>query len=264
MSQIAATPRELFVGIDVACAKGKRLPVVVARRVDARLEPVHLCDARFPKPPVGRGNVAALDDASNRAFAQDVADYLRVVERTEAATIKRIAIDAPRGPAPDAGGLRRSEAALGQQGTQFFFRTPSASEFASIRLKCKTHLLNGGPVAKLPYANKLWMLVGFTLFDALRPQWECLEVFPQAIVVVLDAARFHKATPKGLKAQLEAASSRTGWNSEALGRELAISSFGAPHDRLDAFLSSWVASLNADERKPLGEPPDDVIWIPRT
>jgi Protein of unknown function (DUF429) len=254
---------ELFIGIDVACAKEKRLPVVVARRVDGRLEPLHLSDARFPKPPVGRGNVAALDDASNREFAQDVVDYLRVIERTEAGTIKRIAIDAPRGPAPASGGLRLSEAALGKQGIRFF-RTPSASDFVSIRSLCELHLRDGGAISRLPHANKLWMLVGFALFESLCPQWECLEVFPQAIVCVLDAAQLHKGTPEGFRAQLEAASSQTGWSSEALLKELMNSSFGSPHDRLDAFLSAWVASLGADERSPFGKPPDDAIWVPRT
>lgn len=263
MCQTPETRSELFVGIDVACAKGKRLPLVVARRSAGRLEPLHLGEARFPKPPVGRGNVAALNDASNREFAQDVVDYLRVIERTEAGTIRRIAIDAPRVPAPASGGLRLSEAALAKRGIQFF-RTPSASDFALIRSLCESHLRGGGAISRLPHANKLWMLVGFALFESLGRQWECLEVFPQAIVCVLDAAEFHKGTKEGLRAQLEAAAHRTGWKSETLRNELMSSSFGSPHDRLDAFLSSWVASLAEDERVPLGDSPEDSIWVPRT
>ena len=32
---------------------------------------------------------------------------------------------------------------------------------------------------------------------------------------------------------------------------------------LDAYLSAWVASLDQPERMPYGDPPGDVIWVPR-
>lgn len=44
-------------------------------------------------------------------------------------------------------------------------------------------------------------------------------------------------------------------------KELLAMGFGSTHDRLDAFLSAWVASLNEKERKAFGTPPDYVIWV---
>jgi hypothetical protein len=39
--------------------------------------------------------------------------------------------------------------------------------------------------------------------------------------------------------------------------------YGSFHDRLDAYLSAWVASLDDCDRLALGKPPNDAIWIPR-
>lgn len=40
--------------------------------------------------------------------------------------------------------------------------------------------------------------------------------------------------------------------------------FGPQHDALDAYLSAWVAALDEKQRIALGDPPDDVIWVPRS
>jgi hypothetical protein len=50
---------KVFVGIDVAFAKGKRLPVVVSTVRDGALEPLPLRLA-VSKPPPGAGNAQAL------------------------------------------------------------------------------------------------------------------------------------------------------------------------------------------------------------
>jgi hypothetical protein len=50
---------EAFAGIDVAFAKGKRLPVVVCRWQDRTPQPLGLRNARA-KPPTGKGNAGAL------------------------------------------------------------------------------------------------------------------------------------------------------------------------------------------------------------
>jgi hypothetical protein len=44
---------------------------------------------------------------------------------------------------------------------------------------------------------------------------------------------------------------------------LAQTSWGTPHDQLDAYLSAWVATLDESDRVAYGNPPDDAIWIPR-
>ena len=50
--------------------------------------------------------------------------------------------------------------------------------------------------------------------------------------------------------------------SKPLIRRLQIG-YGSPHDRLEAYLSAWVASLERGHREPLGCEPNDVIWVPR-
>jgi hypothetical protein len=39
-------------------------------------------------------------------------------------------------------------------------------------------------------------------------------------------------------------------------------SYGSLHDCLDAYSAAWIASLGDAEREPLGELPNDVIWVP--
>jgi hypothetical protein len=107
------------------------------------------------------------------------------------------------------------------------------------------------------------MLVGFALFMRLREEWDCLEVFPQAIAAVLGASAVHKRHDEGLRAQLTAASRHTGWPNPAELAALRNIAHGQSHDRLDAYLSSWIASLPLERREALGAPPNDAIWIPR-
>ena len=87
----------------------------------------------------------------------------------------------------------------------FKSKNSSAAEFEAIRNKVKTHLESGGAESRIPSANQLWMLVGFALFERLRKEWECLEVFPQAIAAVLEARAIHKRERAGVQAQLAAA-----------------------------------------------------------
>jgi hypothetical protein len=111
-------------------------------------------------------------------------------------------------------------------------------------------------------ATQLWMLVGFALFRALRQQWECLEVFPRAIAAVLGVNKVHKSNTEGLLVQLASAAKHTGWPVTPSLASLGAIRYGSNHDRLDACLASWVASLDDSNREPLGEPPTDVIWVP--
>lgn len=259
---------EAYAGIDVAFAKRKRLPVVVCVRRGGVLDPLPLRTA-LVRPPAGEGNARILQGSTADAFAEQTVQYLRAIESGYRIRIRRIAIDAPSAPRRAGSPRRLAEAALDRRRISCI-TTPTEAEFASIRERGLAHLAQGGPEANLPGANQLWMLIGFALFRALGAQWECLEVFPQAIASVLGVAGVHKSRAHGLEAQLRSAARHTGWPRELQADEgapaakrLASIGFGSNHDRLDAYLSAWIASLDEAAREPFGEPPDDVIWVPR-
>lgn len=242
---------EAFVGIDVAFAKRKRLPVCVCVREGERIAPLALATVRALRPPVGSGNAATLNSDGLARFADQVAAYLCQVESHFGVTICRIGIDAPSSPRRDDLARRQAEAALDARRISCF-TTPSRADFVRIRAKASAHLEGGGAESRLPHANQLWMLVGFALFERLRRDWECLEVFPQATVCVLGANAIHKTRPGGVAAQLKAIARCTGWptppDAQALRRVIG----GVPHDGLDAYMSAWVAALRPYERAALG------------
>ena len=249
-----------FAGIDVAFAKGKRLPVVVCTKERGRLIPLRLRDSGQPLPPSGRGNRIVLDPAAVNTFALETLEYLRAVEEADRLQIQRIAIDAPSGY-KRIGIHRAAEVAMDKQRVSCF-ATPNQKEFQVIKKKATLHLKHGGAENRMPHANQLWMLVGFALFEVLGKHYECIEVFPQAIVNALQARKFHKSKEAGIALQLAAVAKHSGWpiNEKQFGlRQIA---FGSLHDKLDAYLSTWVASLSNEECLPCGKPPSDVIWIP--
>ncbi len=261
MSVAARRGRDAFAGIDVAVARAKRLPVCVCVWERGTLAPLPL--ARMgPKPPRGIGNVAAaLDDGARRTYAAEAAAYLRAVEDELGVTIRRVAIDAPRGPAPP-GGRRLSEAGLAARGIPFY-PTPDESGWTRVRDEVRRHVAAGGAVARLPHANRLWMLAGFALFACLEQEWECLEAFPHAVGLALGAAGQRKLTRGGLDERLAAVALRTGWPDPPSSGALDHVAFGARHDKLDAYLCAWVASLDEGGREGVGGPEDDTIWMPR-
>lgn len=254
--------RDAFVGVDVAFAKRKRLPVCVATWRGGRLVPERLRRLSF-EPPAGEGNVATMDEARVDAFARASAEYvLRVCEELRV-TPRRIAIDAPSSPCTDGARRRAAESAMDAAGISCF-TTPSFSGFAAIREKVRRHLDGDGAANRLPHANQLWMIVGFALFRELRRIAPCLEVFPQATARVLGAGGVHKSRAGGIEAQLAEAARHTGWPSNEIERaDFEMLGFGDRHDRLDAYLSAWVAGLEEADRLAFGSPPDDVIWTPR-
>ncbi len=85
---------DAFIGIDVAFAKRKRLPVSVCTWRDGRLIPEAL--RLLPlEPPRGHGNVATLDEARVFGLVEEAVDYVvQVCEELRLAP-RRIAIDAP-------------------------------------------------------------------------------------------------------------------------------------------------------------------------
>jgi Protein of unknown function (DUF429) len=254
---------DAYAGIDVAFAKRKPLPVTVCARRDGRLVPLPLRAGDAPQPPRGQGNVKTLDPAVLAGFAEETVQYLRAIENRFDVSIVRVGIDAPSDPRRDDATRREAEVALDGRRISFF-TTPSAQQFRAIQVKVETHLAGGGPVSRMPHANQLWMLVGFELFRRLRLEWECLEVFPQATVALLGVGGVHKSRKGGIEAQLAAVARLTGWPTPPNLEVLAQVGHGRLHDRLDAYLAAWVASLDLGAREPLGCPlNNDVIWVPR-
>lgn len=254
--------RAAFVGIDLAFAKRKRLPISICTWRSGRLVPEAL--RRLPiEPPRGSGNAAVLDGKLVDLFVEETAQYIQeACERLEIVP-QRIAIDAPSAPRSPLTHRRAAEMAMDGAGISCF-TTPTAGEFEAILTKVSRHLARGGPENRIPHANQLWMLVGFRLFTALSKLAPCIEVFPQATARVLGAGQVHKSKAHGVRAQLASASRHTGWPSVDLGDpDFSDIAFGPAHDRLDAYLSAWVAALDEDDRFAFGAPPDDVIWTPR-
>jgi hypothetical protein len=197
-----------------------------------------------------------------RSFAEAAANYLGKVEAAYGVRIERVAIDAPSGPCSLGETRRQAELDLDKRGIRCI-ATPTSDSFDQILRRARAHLAAGGAESRIPAANQLWMLAGFELFKRLARRWECIEVFPQAIVAMLGAAKLHKSTAAGIAAQLAATSRLTRWPTPPEPKRLAPIGFGSRSDKLDAYLSAWVASLSETEREVLGLPPDDAIWIPR-
>ncbi len=251
-----------YVGIDVAFARGKYLPIAISVWEGGRLLPLPLRDLDIA-PPRGRGNAATIRDAEVEQFALEARDYLVQVCGRRALVPAAIAIDAPSSPRPDHLPRRAAEAALDRASISCF-TTPSFSEWKSIRERVEAHLVGGGAESRLPHANQLWMLPGFALFRRLAALAPLLEVFPQAIARAIGTGNLHKSRKGAVEEQLLAAARYTGWPSGAdqVGSLRRIA-WAPRHDCLDAYLASWLAALEEPMRIPYGQPPDDVIWVPR-
>ena len=253
---------DCFIGIDVAFAKRKRLPMVVCAWEGERLVPYPLRTIPI-EPPRGFGNVSAVDLASVLGFAEGAKEYILRICEYFGTTPVRIAIDAPSSPTSE--GLRRraAEKAMDEAGISCF-TTPSEDQWLKIRERVADHLAAGGAHSRLPHANQLWMLPGFQLFKTLNKVAPCLKVFPQAIARELGVGGVHKSKREGVTAQIRSAARYTGWPAGAQEEAILSKIAWAPrHDCLDAYLSAWVAALEEHERVPYGIPPGDVIWVPK-
>jgi predicted nuclease with RNAse H fold len=211
----------IYVGTDVACAVGKRLPICVVSTGRPPMPltiPKHLAGLM----PRGVGNREITAAAPFQEAAGGVVSTINRIVGEMGWQVERIAVDAPA--APPATGSRASENELGRLGLSSF-RTPAASTWVEIREKCANHLRLGGSAATLPYANKIWMCFGFELFACLKSgvRAEVIEVYPFAIVRALLAAR-------------------TGWEPQNLEARLKATVPGRRHDRLDAFMAAWIAT----------------------
>jgi predicted nuclease with RNAse H fold len=238
---------DVYVGIDVACAKKKRLPICFVAIEGGRLRPLVVpvdCARKFPR---GKGNVEVRE---SDPFAADAVALRQAIQETAEILgwrITRIAIDAPAVP-PQAG-MRACERKLSELGLSVF-TTDSIGAWDVILETCRAHLKRGGALARLPYANKIWMLYGFRIFAELARlsgSPELIEVYPHSIMQALIPGDVkHKTITQGFRAQLEAIAEVAGWEAEDLDIALRQAVPEVAHDRLDAFASSWVASLTAD------------------
>jgi len=254
---------EAYVGIDVAIQKEKLVPIVVCKRESGALIPLLLKGRGLAKPPRGRGNAAIIERDERSRLASETVAYLRWAEKQFDVQIARIGIDAPSAPRPNSLARREAEVALDKEGISCI-GTPSESDFEGMPRCIREHLAAGKSQSTLPCANQLWMLFGFELFKVLSAEgWDCLEVYPQATVQVLNPRAPHKTSKGAVADQLRAASKHTGWPQEPTVDALRAIGFGNSHDRLDAYLAAWVASLAEPDRRPFGHKPNDVIWVPK-
>ena len=167
-----------------------------------------------------------------------------------AVKIRRVAIDAPSNYCQSGLPRRLSEQALDRSGISCF-ATPTKKRFDEKIRAALAHLQAGGKEAEMPNANQIWMLVGFALFGSLRRQgYDCIETYPHAIVYELKCSAKHKSTAEGFSGQLEVRQRLLASpQPDAFQKALEAMGYGKRHDKLDAFLSAWVASLPSSSRK---------------
>lgn len=253
----------VYVGIDVACAKRKRLPICFAAWNGKRLEPLGIPACLSERFPRGTGNKEIAKPDPFRESATELVTALHKTAETQGWEIAGVAIDAPA--APPRSGRRKSDRELNARGLSVF-QTPSADQWKQIFDTCQAHLRDGGAIARLPHANKIWMQYGFRLFEELRKvqQPRLIEVYPHAIIRSFASKVAHKATREGYEGQLELIAKATGWRGDELNCRLRQTVPGMPHDKLDAFMAAWVASLEEPKRCAFGDKcdPDNSIWVP--
>ena len=206
----------VHVGIDVACAVNKKLPICVVS-TGPKLTPLAIPTSLAGLIPRGVGNKEIAAAQPFREAARGGVGAIAHIASQMAWKVERIAVDAPA--APPASGSRKSENELGCLGLSFF-RTPAKPNWKIICEKCADHLRRGGSVATLPYA----------IIRELLPACE------------------HKTTEVGYRDQLAAVAGRTGWEPRELETRLKQTVAGTHHDRLDAFMAAWIASLPPEQR----------------
>jgi hypothetical protein len=144
------SPADAFAGIDVACAKSKRLPVCVCVRRGPVLQPLALRQYAVPRPPYGCGNAGCLDPETIQHLAKSASVYLKEVEDHFGVRVQRVAIDAPSNPRSVGVVLREAERGLSARasglsavrimwvGTRFALRTVQVAVVHKMGFKCSS------------------------------------------------------------------------------------------------------------------------------
>ena len=223
------TASTVYIGIDVACAVSKRLPICVVA-AGYPLMPLNVARHLADLIPRGVGNKEITAAKPFQEAARGVGSAINRIVDESGWKVGRIAVDAPA--APPATGYRLAENELARLGLSSF-STPAQSAWSDIREKCADHIRIGGTTSTLPHANKIWMLYGFELFNSFRSALaaEVIEVYPFAIIRALLPVCEHKSTEQGYRDQLAAIAARTGWQPEALEVRLKATVAGSRHDR---------------------------------
>ena len=219
----------VYVGIDVACAVGKRLPICVVS-TSCPLMPLTIPKHLAGLIPRGVGNKEITAAAPFQEVALGVVSAIKRIAGEMVWHVERIAVDAPA--APPATGSRASENELGRRGLSSF-RTPPEFAWEGIREKCANHLRVGSSLELFPMSTEFWMLFGFKLFACLKSglSAEVIEVYPFAIVHALLPTCEHKSTQRGYRDQLDVVAARTGWEPQNLEARLKATVPGRRHDR---------------------------------
>src|SRR5665647_1293116 len=100
-----------YIGIDLAIAKHKHLPVVLCTWEQGRLIPQPLRRLGLT-PPQGMGNAASLDQETVHHFAYDTMTYVVEVCNRLGLHPRRIGIDAPSAPRNSELSRRAADSAL--------------------------------------------------------------------------------------------------------------------------------------------------------
>ncbi|RUO68567.1 DUF429 domain-containing protein, partial [Pseudidiomarina salinarum] len=255
--------QDVVIGIDVACAKDKPLPVVICYQDGDTLRPL-LLNSFAQQPPRGRGNPSTVSAETNQAYARETRHYIEEVCLQHHLNPVRIGIDSALRARPNHMHRRLAESALNASGISCY-KTPSGEDFDRIIAKGQAHLAQGGAANRMPHAMQLFMLPGIAIAEEMAKVAPCLEIYPQAIARRLGSASLHKTKKGQSLVQLKAVSEHTGWPaSETDWAELKHICRGALHDKVDAYSVAWVASLPESKREYFGDPQqDDAIWVPK-
>jgi hypothetical protein len=103
--------KSIYVGIDLAIAKNKLLPICFCQWEGKCLIPLPTRSLRL-EPPRGNGNLAVLDERLITQFVEEAAAYISAVTRELGGSVERIGIDAPRTPRADQSARRKAEVAM--------------------------------------------------------------------------------------------------------------------------------------------------------
>src|SRR5215472_7376148 len=115
-----------YVGIDVACAKGKRLPLCFVTYQGDQLVPLRIPVELRNRVPRGLGNAEIKSEHPFRRTADELADALLDIAGECGWSIQCVAIDAPAAHPED--GSRTCERALSKAGISCFY-TPNRAQW---------------------------------------------------------------------------------------------------------------------------------------
>lgn len=247
---------KVFIGIDLSVVKSKR-PSVLFMSED--LKPISVAGIKH-KPPLGIGNAGCLDTNVVSGYVRGIVDYIKQVQDILQLQIGKIAIDSPSMYRSSNVAIRSSEKELMSDGYTLY-KTPTKAELSAAVKKLQAEVSKFGSIQSPYYSNLLWIIPGIQLFKELGKTYTCIETFPNAIVKQLDKNIGHKSNTEELYKQIGLFCKYLNIDKEELQRDLQTACVGSLHDRFDAYLCAWAASLPTEKIKIYGAE-NDTIHIP--